>query len=403
MQCTISFAKLTNYSSDIDEINKFMQQIETHGWCRINELTTTTTPKPTESIIRQFFNQNMQIKKTYSNAEHNIGYICSSTDERLRALTGKIYNNTQLDSDTISNKLCNIMDTVGLKIFKIICKHIIKQDWIKISSQNEICLTRNYFYSYKLSMIIASHWSNHIFICDDIILLISRYYAAKNKKRFNYGMLEAIQYNKQLENSSFSVKEHFDVGFCVFGLGETCQGLQLFDRIKNEYINADFNNSAIYVWLGVKVHELCNGRIPVGLHRVKWNIQNRISYLYEICIGQQIQSLSFSDIKNIKQPYKCLKIVISPFIQQQELLENVIVKKESMVIYVKSLNGNKNKLTVDVDCTVKGVKIELQIKEGIPAERLRIIFKGKLLNDTDVLRDKGVEPGMTLHSAIMLR
>eukprot|EP00483_Globobulimina_turgida_P012467 UN12490 len=74
-----------------------------------------------------------------------------------------------------------------------------------------------------------------------------------------------------------------------------------------------------------------------------------------------------------------------------------------MFIHVKSLNGNKNQINVDEDATVKQVKLILQEKEGIPAEQLRIIFKGKLLNDTDKLGDKGVEAGMTLHSVIMLR
>ena len=43
---------------------------------------------------------------------------------------------------------------------------------------------------------------------------------------------------------------------------------------------------------------------------------------------------------------------------------------------------------------MKQVKLQLQGKEGIPAEQLRIIFNDKL-------KDKGVEAGMTFHSAIM--
>ena len=64
-----------------------------------------------------------------------------------------------------------------------------------------------------------------------------------------------------------------------------------------------------------------------------------------------------------------------------------------MFIHVKSLNGNKNQINVDEDATVKQVKLILQEKEGIPAEQLRIIFKGKLLNDTDKLKDKGMAIG----------
>ncbi|ETO28331.1 hypothetical protein RFI_08802 [Reticulomyxa filosa] len=59
-----------------------------------------------------------------------------------------------------------------------------------------------------------------------------------------------------------------------------------------------------------------------------------------------------------------------------------------MFISVKSLNGNKNEINVDDDATVKQVKLILQEKEGIPSDQLRIIFKGKLLNDTDKLKDK---------------
>ncbi len=60
-----------------------------------------------------------------------------------------------------------------------------------------------------------------------------------------------------------------------------------------------------------------------------------------------------------------------------------------MFLTVKSLNGNKNEINVDDDATVKQVKLILQESDGIPSEQLRIIFKGKLLNDGDKLKDKG--------------
>lgn len=53
------------------------------------------------------------------------------------------------------------------------------------------------------------------------------------------------------------------------------------------------------------------------------------------------------------------------------------------------MNGNKNEINVDDDATVRVVKQILQEKEGIPSEQLRIIFKGKLLNDSDTLCSKG--------------
>lgn len=60
-----------------------------------------------------------------------------------------------------------------------------------------------------------------------------------------------------------------------------------------------------------------------------------------------------------------------------------------MKIMIKALNGNKNELTIDEEATVKQIKQILQEQDGIDAKQLRIIFKGKLLLDTDCLKDKG--------------
>ena len=84
-------------------------------------------------------------------------------------------------------------------------------------------------------------------------------------------------------------------------------------------------------------------------------------------------------------------------------LYSSIMLHGGMFIYVKSLYGDKYQINVDEDCTVKEVKLIYQEKEGIAATELRIIFKGKLLNDTDKLRERGVKAGMTLHTVIMLR
>ncbi len=88
----------------------------------------------------------------------------------------------------------------------------------------------------------------------------------------------------------------------------------------------------------------------------------------------------------------------------QLLIAEYAYEKPSPIhLTVKCLNGNKNEMVVEWDATVKDVKMVLQATDGIPSERLRLIFKGKLLYDTDKLKDKGVESGMTVFSAIMIR
>ena len=76
------------------------------------------------------------------------------------------------------------------------------------------------------------------------------------------------------------------------------------------------------------------------------------------------------------------------------------------VIYitVRALNGNKMECKVlEHEETARSLKAVVAQREGICIGDLRLIFKGKIVNDTDVLWDVGVRAGMTLMSAIMLR
>ena len=62
-----------------------------------------------------------------------------------------------------------------------------------------------------------------------------------------------------------------------------------------------------------------------------------------------------------------------------------------MKIIVKSLNGNKNEIEVEEDITVRALKKILEEKDGVHADQLRLIFRGKLLNDQEKLNEKGIK------------
>jgi len=72
-------------------------------------------------------------------------------------------------------------------------------------------------------------------------------------------------------------------------------------------------------------------------------------------------------------------------------------------ITIKSLNGNKNELSVSSTESVKNIKLQLQEIEGIRYDQLRLIFRGKLLKDNETLNERQVKNGDLVHSAIMLR
>ena len=72
---------------------------------------------------------------------------------------------------------------------------------------------------------------------------------------------------------------------------------------------------------------------------------------------------------------------------------------EEIVITIKQLNGNKEKLKVNKDATVKLLRLLLVEKLGIPLDGIRLIQKGKLLNDTQQLDQIGVIDGDIIHMA----
>ena len=76
-----------------------------------------------------------------------------------------------------------------------------------------------------------------------------------------------------------------------------------------------------------------------------------------------------------------------------------------MNIYIKSLNSNGKRCLISVNwsTTIHQIKHRLYCIDGIPVDQLRIIFNGKLKNDTDTIRSINIKQGMTLLSAVMLR
>merc|ERR1711964_426085 len=71
-------------------------------------------------------------------------------------------------------------------------------------------------------------------------------------------------------------------------------------------------------------------------------------------------------------------------------------------IMVKFLNDDdktsKYQIKINDHTTSKDIKRNLAERNDLPLSHIRLLFRGKLLNDVDRLRDKGVRAGMTLHS-----
>jgi ubiquitin-like protein Nedd8 len=73
-----------------------------------------------------------------------------------------------------------------------------------------------------------------------------------------------------------------------------------------------------------------------------------------------------------------------------------------MQIWVKTLIGTKVDFNVDEDATALHLKQLLEEKQGIQVDQIRLIYKGKQLNDEDKLVDKQVTAGAVVHMVLQL-
>ena len=72
-------------------------------------------------------------------------------------------------------------------------------------------------------------------------------------------------------------------------------------------------------------------------------------------------------------------------------------------IFIKTLTGRKQAMTLEPSDEVRTIKQSLQEKEGIQVDQIRLIYSGKQLADDKKIEFYNIQAGGTIHMVLQLR
>ena len=82
---------------------------------------------------------------------------------------------------------------------------------------------------------------------------------------------------------------------------------------------------------------------------------------------------------------------------------NAASRRPRPQIFIKTLTGRKQAMTFEPTDEVLQIKRQLQEKEGIQVDQIRLIYSGKQLADDKPLEFYNIQAGGTIHMVLQLR
>ena len=269
---TIDLNKILN-GNDANEVKQMQTQFEQNGWCFVTLPKELILAPDVINDLTKFFVDNAG-HATYSNAEKIYGYSKVDHKEGFKLLTGSYFRDMVEKGlfpvyGTIVepvNYLSQAFDAVTKRLIEILDQHCVFQEKPSLPT------------------------------------LIEKADLPLNEEHF--GMLDIVSYFNEKSGtqashnaaltSEVNCAAHYDPGLFSLSILSTCQGLQLKDRVTDQWIDAPVESGIGIIWLGEAASQLTNNRLKPGIHRVIYPSQQerRLTIWYELCTTQQLERIS---------------------------------------------------------------------------------------------------------------
>lgn len=133
------------------------------------------------------------------------------------------------------------------------------------------------------------------------------------------------------------------------------------------------------------VTDLCN----TGFELIQQVQNNIVNFEFKYYLSYNNKILISSDL------------LISSGIQDGDLIE--LIDKDNIQIFIKTLTGKTITLNVGSYDNIKYVKLLIKLKEEIPFDQQRLVFKGQQLEDNRSIADYDIQNGSKLYLILRLR
>lgn len=268
----IELNKILN-KNDANEVQHMRTQLELHGWCFVR-LPEELIPKSNLITDLTNFFEDKVSKNKYSSRSQIYGYSKVDHKEGIKLLTGNYFKDLvrkqlvprQGHLVESLNYLSQAFDAISKRLIEILDEQCVFQEKPSIRT------------------------------------LIER--ADLPLKDEHFGMLDIVSYFNEKSGvhapddassvNDVNCVEHYDPGLLSISILSTLQGLQLKDRLTNQWIDGPLDANIGVIWLGEIASRITNNRLKPGIHRVIYPdvSKRRLTIWYEVCTTEQLESLS---------------------------------------------------------------------------------------------------------------